>query len=302
MKKFFMKKLIKLYLNKFDKKILDFFIAEDTKLNLCDIGSIGGIQKKWKFFEKLINFHGFEPQDISKNGNFVLSNVSDKNVDLKITRKLQCSSVLEPNFKYLNKFHSSERFEILRKEKFKTITFDRYYTDKKFDFIKIDCEGYELEILQGANKYLENEYVLGLEVECEFFQLRTNQALFWDIKKYLENKDYIFYDFMKIIRWEKDQYTESGQPQITDALFLKNPDKIIDDFEKKKINLDVVLKYYLILTVYNKIDLIRYLNKNLNLNQKNYLEFIKQVTKKMNIINKFRLYNRRFEMLFNREI
>ena len=46
MKKFFMKKLIKLYLNKFDKKILDFFIAEDTKLNLCDIGSIGGIQKK----------------------------------------------------------------------------------------------------------------------------------------------------------------------------------------------------------------------------------------------------------------
>ena len=72
--------------------------------------------------------------------------------------------------------------------------------------------------------------------------------------------------------------------------------------KKKKINLDVVLKYYLILTVYNKIDLIRYLNKNLNLNQKNYLEFIKQVTKKMNIINKFRLYNRRFEMLFNREI
>ena len=123
------------------------------------------------------------------------------------------------------------------------VSFDKDLLIKvfKIDFLKIDTEGYEFEILQGAKEYLNKKYVLGLEVECEFFQLRLNQALFWDIKNYLEKNGYVFYDFLKIVRWEKDQYSEMGQPQITDALFLKNPEKLIDDFKSNKIGKDVIL-------------------------------------------------------------
>tara|TARA_B100000287_G_C20601682_1_gene768339 strand:- start:335 stop:1252 length:918 start_codon:yes stop_codon:yes gene_type:complete len=297
------KKIIKSYLSKNDQKILNFFLEKKIYLNLCDIGSLGGMQKKWKLFEKLINFYDFEPQaDVSSKNKFVLSNENNLDVDLNITKKLQCSSVLEPNINHLKRFKSVDRFEILKKEKFKTITFDEFYADKNLDFIKIDCEGYEFEILQGAQEYLNKKYVLGLEVECEFFQLRSNQALFWDIKNYLEKKGYIFYDFLKIIRWEKDQYSEMGQPQITDALFLKNPEKLIDDFKDEKIGKDVILKYYLILSVFNKSDLIRYINKSLDFNEKKYLDFVKQTSAKSNLLNKFRQLSRKIEMLFGREI
>lgn len=297
------KKIIKLYLSKIDQKILSFFKEKKIYLSLCDIGSMGGIQKKWILFEKLIKFHDFEPQsDSSLKNKYVLSNKNDLDLELNITKKLQCSSVLEPNFEYLKKFKSVDRFEVLKKEKFKTITFDKFYADKNLDFIKIDCEGHEFEILQGAKEYLNKKYVLGLEVECEFFQLRFNQALFWDIKDYLEKNGYVFYDFLKIVRWEKDQYSEMGQPQITDALFLKNPEKLIDDFKSNKIGKDIILKYYLILSVFNKSDIIRFINKSLDLNEREYLDFVKQTSKKSNLLNMFRKFSRKIEMLFSREI
>ena len=297
------KKIIKLYLSKIDQKILSFFKEKKIYLSLCDIGSMGGIQKKWILFEKLIKFYDFEPQsDSSLKNKYVLSNKNDLDLELNITKKLQCSSVLEPNFEYLKKFKSVDRFEVLKKEKFKTITFDKFYADKNLDFIKIDCEGYEFEILQGAKEYLNKKYVLGLEVECEFFQLRFNQALFWDIKDYLEKNGYVFYDFLKIVRWEKDQYSEMGQPQITDALFLKKPEKLIDDFKSNKIGKDTILKYYLILSVFNKSDIIRFINKSLDLNEREYLDFVKQTSKKSNLLNMFRIFSRKIEMLFSREI
>ena len=300
---FLMRKLIKqiinLYLSKFDRKILNFFLEKKIILNLCDIGSMGGLQRKWKLFEELIYFYGFEPQE---NKNLVLSSKSNLEVELNITKKLQCSSVLEPNFEYLKKFQSIERFKVIKKEKYKTIKFDEFYKDKDIDFIKIDCEGYELEILRGAQEYLDKKYVLGLEVECEFFKLRSDQPLFWDIKNFLEKNHFIFYDFLKMIRWEKDQYSEIGQPQITDALFLKDPDKIIEDFKNKKIDEKVILKYFLILSVFNKSDIIRYIKKCLNLNHQKYIDFTNLISKKKIILNKFKKYSRKIEMLFYREI
>ena len=67
------------------------------------------------------------------------------------------------------------------------------------DFMKIDVEGAELDVLKGANKCLRN--ILGVEIESCFFQLRKNQPLVNDVIKFLSNEDFEFIDFLSIIRW-----------------------------------------------------------------------------------------------------
>ena len=52
-----------------------------------------------------------------------------------------------------------------------------------------------------------------------FYQLRENQPLFDNVRNYLENMDFVFVDFVSLIKWEKDKFSFFGQPQLTDALF-----------------------------------------------------------------------------------
>ena len=104
------------------------------------------------------------------------------------------------------------------------------------------------------------------------------------------------YEFLGILKNSK-KYIRRGTNKCT-----KNPEKLIDDFKSNKIGKDVILKYYLILSVFNKSDIIRFINKSLNFNEREYLDFVKQSSKKSNLLNKFRQFSRRIEMLFSREI
>ena len=168
------------------------------------------------------------------------------------------------------------------------------------DFVKIDAEGSELDILKGSVESFK--FILGFEVECEFFKLRENQPLFNDIKIFLEKYDYEFIDFLNILRWRRNEYNHTGQPQISDILLLKKPEIIINNFKDNIITEEKLLKYIVILIIYNRIDIFWYINKNLdldfkkkynleklfNLSQKKItrLNYIKKVSKLLeNVIN-----------------
>ena len=56
----------------------------------------------------------------------------------------------------------------------------------KPDFIKLDTQGSELEILKGSKKNL-NECI-GLEVEVEFQKMYENQNLFNEVFDFLKKK------------------------------------------------------------------------------------------------------------------
>lgn len=60
------------------------------------------------------------------------------------------------------------------------------------DFIKLNVQGAELEVLQGAATSLDN--VLGLEIEMSFSQTYLGAPLFADIDKFLRSKDFSFFD------------------------------------------------------------------------------------------------------------
>jgi hypothetical protein len=113
--------------------------------------------------------------------------------------------------------------------KISTTTLDSYCrtNDPAFDFLKIDVQGGELPVLQGAIKQLRNS-ILAVVLEVEFCQLYENQPLFPDVDEFMRGKGFALFD-LDIRRWRRkklpDQFNgfRMGQAIYADALYLWDP-------------------------------------------------------------------------------
>ena len=108
---------------------------------------------------------------------------------------------------YLHKFHYSSSLlknqeeEILKKQKprkkvltikVKVKTLDKIYDNnfqnEKIDLLKIDVQGNELKVLQGAKKSLQKINYIFLEIS--FLRLYKKSATFFEIDKHLKTKGF----------------------------------------------------------------------------------------------------------------
>ena len=263
---------------------------------LLDIGAANGANGRWNIIDDkittiLVEPHKESAKKLKEQGLEVIESVlhSKNNVETKFYnyRKPTCSSFYKPNFDHLKNFLDEDRFEIISEDTFNSKTLDSEIT--KFaqpNFIKIDTEGSELDILKGSQNTLQK--VFGLEIECAFYQLRVGQPLFEEVRAHLKELDFIFIDFVSMIRWEKDNFRFSGQPQLTDALFLKNEETIIKKFKEKEISIDELLNYFVILITYERIDILKYVYKKTEISLKYIEEIISILEIKKYKLNKLK--------------
>jgi len=94
--------------------------------------------------------------------------------------------------------------------------FIRYDDLKPPVFVKIDVQGYELEVLKGCEKFLE--FFTYIYVECSFIELYEGQALVDEVIEYLS--DYSF----KLNGVYNINYDEKGVAIQGDFLFVKSKD------------------------------------------------------------------------------
>jgi len=247
-----------------------------NKLRLLDIGSANPrLEEGWNKLNN-VEIVMFEPDersydDLIKNKqdnsylvfNYALSS-KDETKKLYLTKKPECTSLYKPNMKYHNKFPNSQRWEIIKTinvgcKSLKTI----YKEVGEYDFIKIDTQGSELDILEGAIGG-GMETTLGIESEVEFLELYEKQPLFGDMCKFMIDNGFEFYDFVVEYRYGRRELNRKGQLAFADALFLRTPEWICDNYLNKTINEDKVWKYIQICKVYGKIDLIEVVGENIN--------------------------------------
>lgn len=235
-----------------------------NKLVLCDVGGAGGLQPRWKLFEKNIKIIFVEPdkrssQELKKmNCEVIEKGLWSEKTRKKfyLTKKSQTSSIYKPNRVYVDLFPKADRFDIVDTIEIDLDVMDNFIKElSQPHFIKLDIQGSELEVLKGSKNTLKN--VLGLEVEINFKYMYENIPLANEIENFLINEGFVLNDYLSFIRWERDDHRGFGEITHGDALFLRSPEKIFEMGQNIADPISLYENYVKILFVYNKLDLIK---------------------------------------------
>ena len=198
-------------------------IKKIKKINtIIDIGSNKGqfVLLCFKYFPKAITY-SFEPikELVKKQKNFLHfkkkifffnCGIGSKNKDLNflITKRTDSSSFLTIN--KLNNYNND--YFVKEKRNIKIRKLDQILKNKKLKkpiLVKIDVQGYELEVLKGAKKILSNIDFLLLEVSKN--RMYNKQATEKEITNFLKNKKF---KISKSLEWSKIKNTKFMQRDI----------------------------------------------------------------------------------------
>ena len=198
---------------------------DQVHITICIVGS-RKIEKQddyasqnWDIFAPNLTIYGFdadveacaqanadlEARKVNWNEKHIplaLSNTEGK-ATLYVTKYPGCSSLYPPSEEYIKRFSgNSELIELKSTVDLSTTTLEKFCKSegiKEIDFLHLDVQGGELNVLQGADGILNNS-VLGLMTEVEFTEIYTGQPLFSDVDIYLRNQGLTLFDFGSMYR------------------------------------------------------------------------------------------------------
>jgi FkbM family methyltransferase len=90
------------------------------------------------------------------------------------------------------------------------------------DFVKIDTQGYEVEILKGANGAINHAEAILLEVS--FIDIYKSQPLAIDVVNFMDSRNFQVYDICTLMRRPLDNALFQA-----DILFVKKDSKLVAD-------------------------------------------------------------------------
>lgn len=219
------------------------FPPRRRKLIYCDVGARGGLGHPWDRLRAEISTVGFEPDleeyaRLSKKlplGDVCLPHVlfsTPGELNLYLTKSRGCSSVYLPNKSFLCQFPDSERFAVEKILQIHAVTLDDLYRDRSIadiDFIKIDVQGAELDILKGGRKLVDDK-VIGVELEVEFAQMYVDQPLFRDVDRHMAECGFQLQDLRRNY-WKLKGASQigalKGQLIFGDALYFRSVEGIV---------------------------------------------------------------------------
>lgn len=198
---------------------------DQVHITICIVGS-RKIEKQddyasqnWDIFAPNLTIYGFDADveaceqanaDLAarkvnwheKHIPLALSN-TEGNATLYVTKYPGCSSLYPPSEEYIKRFSgNSELIKLESTVDLSTTTLEEFCKAegiKEIDFLHLDVQGGELNVLQGADGILNNS-VLGLMTEVEFTEIYAGQPLFSDVDIYLRTQGLTLFDFGSMYR------------------------------------------------------------------------------------------------------
>jgi FkbM family methyltransferase len=211
----------------------------EQRVTFVDVGARGGPPRSWLQLTDQIEYICFEPdaeeaRDLkaafSENRGFNAS-VSPKalgairgSATLNLTKFRPSSSLLPPNLDLLRRFAVREFFEV---EETATVGIDSLDSALEelgagCDFLKADVQGYELEVLRGAEKSLAS--ALGCELEVSFLEIYRNQPLFAEVDTFMRQRGFFLADLERVWWRHADvpqELQQRGSMAYGNALYLR---------------------------------------------------------------------------------
>lgn len=235
------------------------------KLTIVDCGARGASFHEWHSIHDKLTIYGFDPDhrecerlnaearsqgfDHRYYPHFIARKKEKRSFFL--TNDSGSSSLYEPEHKLISRYRQlfCDRQMICTletvglKEKIdniETISLDEWATTygvSEVDFIKLDVQGAELEVLEGCDSLLKT--VVGMNIEVWFVPLYKEQPLFSDIDTKVRSKNFDFFtfhiydagqfvgrmvspvSFTRIDSFENRK--KAGQLVTADALYFRDP-------------------------------------------------------------------------------
>ncbi len=255
-----------LFDNEFFQKTPVFEALSQTPFGFIDVGARGGIHEIIDPASKLTAVMGFEPNKEEQerllkevNGlHYAMYEVEaqalaekEKDATIYLLEASTNDSLLPPS-KFFIERYNTPKFVQTGSSELRTTTLDKILFEERIsqpfwgEFIKLDTQGSEFDILEGAKKTLQ-ERCVAVTVEVEFFQIYQNQKLFSDIEIFLRDLGFSFYGFDDMFlrsrrRVGKKNVIGRERLQHTDAIFFKDP------YNEKKVEISQRQKYALFLS------------------------------------------------------
>tara|TARA_Y100000590_G_scaffold305237_1_gene344281 strand:+ start:66 stop:908 length:843 start_codon:yes stop_codon:yes gene_type:complete len=217
-------------------------IADDLKLSL-DIGANIGSYTLLLAEETNSDIISFEPLEeafktLQKNSSKFPERIKAFNIALGDKKKeeyINFSDGTSEKATFLNEYEKLSFFETKnKKQKLINInTLDEFVFQneniikKKIDFIKIDTEGYELEVIKGSKKVIEQNQPKYIQIEFNVHQLFKNHTIY-EFSKYLNN-----YQLFQILPFGKKLLKVNPEKAETNIFHLTNFVYIRSDLSNK---------------------------------------------------------------------
>ena len=260
-------------------------INNETPLVICDIGASS--VDPTAFIDELIKnvdcfLYGFEPNeeefiklnstDKKKYFNYAVGNGQIET--LNICSAPGMTSILEPDFEYLKLFHGfSDWAKVTKKVKVQTKKLDDVNFDKKIDFLKIDVQGYEHEVIKNGNKIIKD--CLVVQIETSPIPLYKNEKSFAHVCLQLENLGFQLHSFNQIntrcfkpVILQNNIYSGLNHLFQLDCVFVKKLN-LFDKFDLEQLKKIGLILFY----SFGSYDLVDYVVSKISKLEKNELIF-----------------------------
>ena len=253
-----------------------------VRIALADVGSAGGLHGRWKPLRPLVDGLLFEPRDdtdeVRRDGHDIIFPIglgpTPGRTTLNVTALPNMSSTLEPDAERLESYAKKHlHTRIVERIEMPVDTLDGIVQREglSVDAIKVDTQGTELGILEGAKGVLGGS-VLIAEVEVSFFARYRDQALMWDVVRFMESQGFELLDLYRLKRYRRRNGPgignmslgggqRAGRLAYGDAIFFPREDVIESRLAAASPEgaEAIVLKVILGLLVYGKPDMAAHL-------------------------------------------
>lgn len=180
---------------KVTKKLKNINLLIDVGAN---IGQFSLFAKKYLNCKKIILFEPLKDEynklcKLFIDKDIIIHNLAlgskKSNSTINITNQRDSSSILDINSKIDESF---KHIKIIKKQIINLERLDNILKNSDLEnvnLLKIDVQGFELQVLKGASKILRN--IKYIYIECSEIQFYKDQSLYSDIHKYLLKNNFI---------------------------------------------------------------------------------------------------------------
>jgi len=204
------------------------------KIRIVDVGARGGVHARWNDYIDRIDVVAFEPDFEEctrlsvqappykiKYLPYALGAKDGEKATLHVCRKPGCSSLLRPNMDLCSQFAYAENMEVVGTQEVTLHRLDTVCKDFQPDVLKVDTQGTELAVLEGAGNLLDG--TTAVELEVEFVPQHIGQAMFSDIDAFMRSRGFMLRGLRRTYWRHRGDYAHAagGQLMHGDALYLR---------------------------------------------------------------------------------